>query len=127
MKPRSYWVYIISNRSRTIYTGVTSDLVRRIGEHREGKIQGFTATYKIDRLVYFEEFNNPISAIEAEKRIKGWRRVRKIELIETNNPQWVDLAESWFESSSLQDDISQPNVQADPSLWLRITVWAAFP
>ncbi len=86
-----YFVYILSNRSRTLYIGVTNDLLRRIGEHREGAYDGFTAKYRIHRLVYFEHFQYIDNAITCEKELKGWLRSKKIALIQTGNPTWEDL------------------------------------
>ena len=89
----SYWVYIIASRSRTLYVGVTNHLERRILQHREGAIPGFTAKYKIHRLVHFEEYGDIRVANSREKELKGWRREKKVALIETKNPAWDDLAE----------------------------------
>jgi putative endonuclease len=93
---RVYCVYILASRSRVLYTGVTNDLARRVHEHKQGLIPGFTQTYRVTRLVYFEEFADIRDAIAREKQIKGWVRGRKLELIETRNPTWADLAEHWF-------------------------------
>jgi putative endonuclease len=87
---RTFYVYIMANRSRVLYTGVTNDLARRIDEHKQGLIPGFTSTYRIHRLVYFEEFTDIRDAIAREKAIKGWVRARKIRLIEQLNPTWED-------------------------------------
>ena len=97
---RTYFVYILSSRSRNLYAGVTSDLIRRMWEHRTHAVPGHTARYRIDRLVYFEAFADPASAIAREKRIKGWLRSRKIALIERSNPTWEDLANGWFDDST---------------------------
>jgi putative endonuclease len=93
---RCYFVYILTNRTRTLYIGVTNDLVRRVYEHRSGDIPGFTSKYKIHRLVYFEEFLDIRQAIAREKEIKGWLRSRKIKLIESVNPAWKDLSLEWL-------------------------------
>ena len=90
---RSYYVYILTNRSGTLYTGVTNDLERRLAEHRAGPAGSFTARYKLDRLLYFEETEDVQDAILREKQIKGW--TRKIELVATLNPTWRDLSEDW--------------------------------
>ena len=88
----AYWVYILTNQPRsTLYVGVTNDLVRRIHEHREGLVSGFTKRYKLKMLVYFEQFDSPQAAIQREKNIKHWSRVWKLQLIESANPQWRDL------------------------------------
>jgi putative endonuclease len=93
---RRYWVYIMASRSRVLYTGVTNDLGRRLKEHQDGSIAGFAQKYRVNRLVYFEEFADIRNAIAREKQIKGWVRRRKIELIEQRNPVWGDLAPGWF-------------------------------
>jgi putative endonuclease len=89
---KSYYVYIMSSPSRTLYTGVTNDLERRVNEHKSGAVAGFTKRYKIDRLVYFQETNDVSAAIAAEKQIKGLLRPKKIALIEEENPTWRDLS-----------------------------------
>jgi putative endonuclease len=88
---RIYFIYIMASRSRVLYTGVTNDLARRVGEHRQG-LGGFTSRYRITRLVHFEQFTDIRVAIAREKEIKGWKRSRKIALIESRNPTWEDLA-----------------------------------
>jgi putative endonuclease len=87
----TYYVYILANRSRTIYTGVTNNLQRRVAEHHAGVVPGFTSKYKISRLVHFERFGDVRAAILREKQIKKLRREEKIALIEARNPTWVDL------------------------------------
>jgi putative endonuclease len=88
-----YYVYILASRSRTLYVGMTSDLARRLHEHRTRHTSGaFTAQYEVRRLVYYEVAANPYAAIAREKQIKGSSREKKIELIETMNPGWEDLA-----------------------------------
>ena len=89
---RRYFVYIMTNHARTLYTGMTNDLERRVREHKQ-KMRGFTKQYAATRLVWFEDFYDVEQAIFAEKRIKGWVRRKKIELIEQTNPLWLDLAE----------------------------------
>ena len=89
----SYFVYIMSNKSRsTVYIGVTNDLERRVNEHRSHELKGFTDRYNLTSLVYFEEFQQVTDAISREKQLKGWRRARKNDLIESLNPNWRDLA-----------------------------------
>ena len=90
-----YYVYIMSSPSRTLYTGMTNDLQRRVYEHKQKLIPGFTASYNITSLVYFEETSDVKSAIAREKQIKGWTRAKKIALIELTNPQWQDLSVDW--------------------------------
>ena len=93
---RQYYVYIMTNRSRTLYTGVTSNLYRRVYEHKNKLIAGFTKKYKITKLVYYEVTNEVASAIAREKQIKGWLRKKKIALIESLDPEWNDLNEEWM-------------------------------
>jgi putative endonuclease len=91
-----YYVYILATRKDgPIYVGITSDLHRRIYEHKTYESRGFTWKYNVDRLVYFEQFDNSEAAIEREKRLKRWRRAWKVELIETANPDWRDLSEDF--------------------------------
>ena len=92
-----YWVYIVGNKSATaVYIGVTNNLQRRIAEHKEGAIPGFTQRYRCNRLLYFEEYKNIKQTIAREKELKGWKRERKESLIATLNPHRVDLACDWF-------------------------------
>ena len=89
---KSYFVYILTNNSGTLYTGVTNNLERRMWEHKNKLVKGFTKKYNIDKLVYFEQLGDIEQAIVAEKRIKGWKREKKIALIESINPDWKDLS-----------------------------------
>lgn len=91
----SYYVYIMTNRAGTLYIGVTNNLERRIEEHRHKFIDGFTKKYNLTRLVYYESSDDAESAIRREKQIKGWLRRRKVELIDSMNPVWLDLAKAW--------------------------------
>ena len=93
---RQYYVYIMTNRSRTLYTGVTNNLMRRVHEHKNKLIDGFTKKYNITKLVYYELTSEITSAIAREKQIKGWLRKKKIALIESANPHWKDLSEEWM-------------------------------
>lgn len=94
---KSYYVYIMaSKRNGTLYTGVTNNLARRVYEHKNNIIKGFTAIYKVHDLVYFEETNDINDALVYEKRIKGWVRNKKIALIESMNPTWKDLSKDWY-------------------------------
>jgi putative endonuclease len=90
-----YYVYIMTGRSDTLYTGVTNNLERRIYEHKHGLVDGFTKKYNLTTLVYYETTDDVRSAIAREKQIKGWLRSKKIALIEFTNPQWRDLSEGW--------------------------------
>jgi len=89
----SYFVYIMTNNSGTLYTGITNNLERRAFEHKNHLIEGFTKKYKINKLVYFEETSDVTAAIHREKQIKGRKREKKIALIESINPDWEDLSE----------------------------------
>jgi putative endonuclease len=86
----------MSNKSAVLYVGVTNDIKRRVYEHKNHLVKGFSNTYKTDRLVYLEENKNPTSAIKREKEIKAWRREKKVNLIESNNPDWEDLSRDWY-------------------------------
>jgi putative endonuclease len=89
----TYWVYILSSASRVLYVGVTNALERRTQEHRDKAAPSFTCRYNVDRLVYFEQFRDVRDAIAREKQLKGWRRAKKLSLIEQANPAWADLGE----------------------------------
>jgi putative endonuclease len=95
MTSRNYYVYILASRSRVLYIGVTNDMERRLAQHRTNAAQGFVARYNVDRLVWFGETDDVVKAIEIEKQIKGWRRARKVGLIEADNPEWTDLSLEW--------------------------------
>ena len=95
-----YYVYIMSSHTKTFYVGVTSDLERRAFEHRYRIVPGFTSKYNVRRLVYFESTSDVRVALQREKQIKGWRRERKIALIESANPGWDDLSEAWQQSKA---------------------------
>jgi len=92
---KQYYVYILTNKSKTLYTGVTNNLSRRLYEHKNKLIDGFTKKYNIDKLVYYEIYNTPDEAIAREKQIKGWLRKKKVALIESMNKEWMDLSDEW--------------------------------
>jgi len=94
---RSYYVYILASLSGTLYIGITNNLERRMVEHKEGLVEGFTKEYGVERLVYFEMYGDVRNAIRREKQLKGWRREKKIALIEKVNPSWKDVARAWYE------------------------------
>ena len=101
MMNNQYYVYIMTNKNNTVlYTGVTNNLERRLYEHKNKLIDGFTKKYNINKLVYYETTNDINTAIEREKQIKGWLRIKKIQLIENTNPEWNDLSEEWERDSS---------------------------
>lgn len=88
----SYYVYILTNKyNKVLYTGITNDLCRRMFEHKNKLVSSFTKKYNVTKLVYFEEFERALDAISAEKKIKGWVRRKKIELIESKNPRWEEI------------------------------------
>ncbi|HEY3180807.1 MAG TPA: GIY-YIG nuclease family protein [Casimicrobiaceae bacterium] len=120
---RTFWVYILASRSRVLYVGVTNDLLRRAREHQLHEVPGFTAKYRINRLVHCEETDDIEAAITREKQLKGWRRSKKIELIEATNPTWDDLSAGWFDSAleakagpsaSPRDDKAKAGPSASP-------------
>ena len=93
---KQYYVYIMTNRNRTLYIGMTSDLERRVYEHKHGLLPGFTSKYKMYQLVYYEVGDDVRAAIAREKQLKGWLRAKKIALIESMNPEWDDLSTGWW-------------------------------
>jgi putative endonuclease len=93
---KTFYVYIMASVSKVIYTGFTSQLEQRVWQHKNGQGSVFTEKYNVNRLVWYEDTNDPDDAIEMEKRIKGWSRAKKISLIEEDNPSWKDLSEKWF-------------------------------
>ena len=107
-RERKYWVYILANRSRNLYTGITNDIERRVFEHKTGRVPGFAAKYNINRLAYFERHRYVGEAIRREKEIKSWRRSKKVALIESINPTWEDLAADWFSSLAKTKQIPPP-------------------
>ena len=95
---KAFYVYMMTNRGRVVlYTGLTNSLMRRVAQYQKSEIEGFTKTYKVNRLVYYECFNDPRDAIAREKEIKGWRREKKNALVETKNPEWADLSGMLFQ------------------------------
>lgn len=93
---RSYYVYILTNwNDEVMYIGMTNNLERRIQEHKQKRVAGFTARYNVNKLVYYEETNDVHVAIAREKEIKKWRREKKNNLVMTKNPEWQDLSEGW--------------------------------
>jgi len=97
MRHHTYYVYIVASPSRTVYTGVTSDLEGRMWQHKQKTFRGFTAQHGVTRLVWFEEHRMVDDAIAREKQLKGWRREKKLALIEAENPTWRDLSHDWFD------------------------------
>jgi putative endonuclease len=104
----NFYVYILSSRSRTLYVGITSALLRRVHQHREGNADSFTARYGIHRLVYFENFAYADNAIAREKELKGWLREKKMALIAAANPTWHDLYPDLLAKLSLKSTSVSP-------------------
>jgi putative endonuclease len=106
MRNHDYWVYILTNKGcTTLYIGITNNITRRLHQHRYGDAEGFAKRYNLSRVVWLEYFRNVNDAIVCEKKLKGWRRSRKIALVERTNPRWLDLSDDWEQ---------QPNVYATP-------------
>jgi len=100
---KTYFVYIMASKFHALYTGVTNNLERRVLEHKCKLVPGFTSKYHIDRLVHFETFGDVRAAVQREKQIKGWLRVKKIALIVEHNPTWKDLSENWYGEARRHD------------------------
>lgn len=115
MRDNQYYVYIATNKSRTLYVGVTNNLERRMYEHRQKANPGFTSRYNINKLVYFEVTSDVHSAISREKQIKGWLRSKKIVLIESVNPDWKDLSAGLFGWRDFASGFRQGKTLRDPS------------
>ena len=94
---RDYYVYIMANMHHTIYIGVTNNLERRVYEHKQMRVPGFTKKYGLTDLVFYELFAHISDAIGREKQLKGWRREKKTQLIESMNPEWSDLSKDWYD------------------------------
>src|ERR1700751_6467132 len=108
---KAFYVYMMTNQSRVfLYTGITNSLLRRVWQHQSGEIEGFTKSYKVNRLVYYECFDDPRDAIAREKEIKGWRREKKNALVETMNPKRTDLSSMLFQHTRVI-----PNEVRDPA------------
>jgi len=93
---KRYSVYILASKLRVLYTGITSNLVSRVWQHKTKRIPGFTQKYNCNQLVYYESFRDVGAAIAREKQIKGWRRSKKLNLVESTNPKWKDLSADWY-------------------------------
>jgi putative endonuclease len=100
---KTYYVYIMTNNSRTLYTGVTSDLIRRVFQHKHKLLPGFTQKYNLKRLVYYETCGDVRAAIQREKQIKGWVRSKKVALVLSVNHAWRDLSEGWYGKGDYRD------------------------
>ncbi len=100
VRPKCFYLYIMASANRVLYIGVTNSLERRVWQHKFGDIEGFTKKYKVTKLVQWESFDDVRDAIDREKELKGWRREKKVALIEERNPKWRDLAEGWYVRAS---------------------------
>ena len=101
-REKRYYVYILTNPSRTLYTGITSHLQHRVYQHKTKQFRGFTSKYNINRLVYFEVYEDVRRAIDREKQIKAWTRAKRVGLIESKNPKWEDLSREWGQPQSFR-------------------------
>ena len=108
MKNHCYSVYIIASKSRVLYIGMTNNLERRVCEHKNGLVHGFSKQYRCHRLVYYKSFDDVLKAIEREKQLKRWSRMKKVWLIERLNPRWEDLAAEWYVRHRYQPDKRVP-------------------
>lgn len=102
-QPKRYYVYILGSISGTLYVGMTNNLHRRVWQHKQHEIEGFTKDYPVDRLLYWFSFDDVRNAIDREKQLKGWRREKKVALIESINPRWEDLSRGWYDTPSSAD------------------------
>lgn len=92
-----FYVYIMGSKTGTLYVGLTNNIKRRVYEHKQEMFEGFSKKYKTNKLLYFETIGDSLSAIAREKQIKHWRREKKVKLIDTQNPDWKDLASDWYD------------------------------
>lgn len=106
-----YYVYVMTNASKTLYVGVTNNLVRRVWEHKQKLVPGFTARYNMARLAYYECTPDILSARAREKQIKGWLRKKKVALIESMNPEWADLSLAWMDGEGETLRFAQGNMK----------------
>ena len=106
MDRKTYSVYILASRSLNFYIGITSNLHKRVWQHKNHTFEGFTSRYKINRLVYYENFDDVHKAIAREKQLKGWSRAKKIGLVKLINQTWLDLSEGWYENADPSTPLS---------------------
>ena len=93
---KTFYTYIMASKSGTLYIGMTNNIKRRVHQHKNHQTPGFTGKYNIENLLYVETFSDAMSAIKREKQLKSWSRKKKINLIDTKNPTWLDLAKNWY-------------------------------
>ncbi|MGE5213492.1 MAG: GIY-YIG nuclease family protein [Nitrospirota bacterium] len=104
IRDHDYWVYILANKHQTtLYIGITNNVQRRLYQHRCGEVEGFAKRYHLNRLVWVEHFRNVNDAIACEQKLKGWRRSRKIALVEQTNPRWLDLSDDWEQQPTVYE------------------------
>jgi putative endonuclease len=108
MGEKRYSVYIVASKLRVLYTGITSNLVSRVWQHKTKRVPGFSGNYNCNQLVYYETFRNVGAAIAREKQIKGWRRSKKLNLVETTNPKWKDLSADWYPTAWMSKTTTNP-------------------
>jgi putative endonuclease len=101
---KTYYVYILASQRRVLYLGMTSNIEQRIFQHKTHAFGGFTAQFNVTSLVHFERYGDALKAIRREKEIKGWRREKKLALIESENPTWRDLSYGWYQKHQFQPD-----------------------
>jgi putative endonuclease len=109
---KQYYTYILTNKSGTLYVGMTNNIRKRVFQHKQKIADSFTKKYNIDQLLWYYSFRSAIEAIETEKKIKGWTRMKKIALIKKRNPEMKDLSEEWYSAADVLSKIEGP----DPSL-----------
>jgi|GEM_PF-1090953 len=104
MRNHDYWVYILTTRRcKVLYIGIANDIIRRLNQHQFGEVKGFTKRYHLNRIVWLAHFRNVNDAIACEKKLKGWRRSRKIALVDKTNPGWLDLSHDWEQQPNVYD------------------------
>jgi len=101
---KTYYVYILASQTRVLYVGITSNIEQRVFQHKTHAFGGFTAKYNVTNLVHFERYGTVMTAIWREKEIKGWRREKKIALIESANPKWRGLSYGWYQRHQFQPE-----------------------
>lgn len=102
--PREFWVYIMASSTGTLYIGMTGDIYTRVLQHKNKRFDGFTSKYNCNRLVWYESWDDPRTAINREKELKGWIRKKKMTLIESKIPRWADLARIWGSKMLMQNE-----------------------
>lgn len=120
-------MYMMSNKSKTLYVGFTNDLVRRVLEHKKKLVEGFTARYNMGRLVYYEMYDNTEQALHREKQIKGWLRSKKVALVNSFNPGWEDIASDWEKVQPSVKSLHQQNTIRGRGMSIARTLLASRP